>query len=99
MALDRYQFTKKDAQSKWLVSRLPDIPIQASDRFIYSREGDRLDSLANEFYNEPRYWWVIAEANPGLGHGTLSVSPGRQLRIPFPIGNLLDLLQDAERSK
>ncbi len=99
MALDRYQFTKKDNQSRWLVSRLPNIPTQDSDRFIFSREGDRLDSIANEFYQDPRFWWVIAEANPGLGHGTLNVSPGRQLRIPFPIDNLLDLIQEAEENK
>jgi len=99
MALDRYQFTKKDNQSRWLVSRLPNIPEQDSDRFIFSREGDRLDSIANEFYDDPRFWWVIAESNPGLGHGTFSIPPGRQLRIPFPIDNLLDLIQEAEENK
>ena len=26
--------------------------------------GDRLDRLAKEFYDDPRLWWVIAEANP-----------------------------------
>ena len=99
MGLNRYQFTKKDNQSRFLTSRLPEIPEQDSDRFIFSREGDRLDSLANEFYDDPRFWWVIAESNPGLCHGTLSVLPGRQLRIPFPIEDLLDLIQEAEESK
>ena len=81
MAFDRYQFTKKDEQSRWLTSKLPNIPILTTDRFIFSREGDRLDIISNEFYQDPRYWWIIAEANPGLGKGTLAVPPGRQLRI------------------
>jgi nucleoid-associated protein YgaU len=28
------------------------------------RVGDRLDSLAESFYGDPRLWWVIAQANP-----------------------------------
>lgn len=26
--------------------------------------GERLDVIASKFYGDPRYWWVIAEANP-----------------------------------
>ena len=28
------------------------------------KAGDRLDALAQEFYDDPRLWWVIVEANP-----------------------------------
>lgn len=28
--------------------------------------GDRLDTIAQEFYGDPRLWWVIAEANPDV---------------------------------
>ncbi|WP_156477464.1 LysM peptidoglycan-binding domain-containing protein [Falsihalocynthiibacter arcticus] len=28
--------------------------------------GDRLDKLALHYYGDPRLWWVIAQANPGL---------------------------------
>lgn len=30
------------------------------------RVGDRLDRLAREYYDDPRLWWVIAEANPDI---------------------------------
>ena len=100
MALNRYQFTKKDNQSKFITARLPKgIPTSDTDRYIFSREGDRLDLIANDFYDDPTYWWVIAEANTGLGKGTLAVPAGIQLRIPFPIGNILTLLQNAEENK
>lgn len=29
-------------------------------------EGDRLDRLAHNYYGDPRLWWSIAQANPGL---------------------------------
>jgi len=98
MALDRYQFTKKDMLDRYTTTRLPSIPQSPDDRYIFSREGDRLDQLAFEFYEEPRYWWIIATAN-NLGKGTLNVEPGIQIRIPFPIEGLLDQLQEAELNK
>jgi len=52
------------------------------DTYFYSREGDRLDLLANEFYNDVTLWWVIASAN-NLGKGTLSIPPGKLIRIPY----------------
>jgi nucleoid-associated protein YgaU len=29
-------------------------------------QGDRLDRLAQNYYGDPRLWWAIAQANPGL---------------------------------
>jgi len=98
MALNRYQFTKKDMQDRFTTTRLPSIPQSPDDRYIFSREGDRLDQLAFEFYEEPRYWWIIAIAN-NLGKGTLNVEPGLQIRIPFPIDTMMDKLQNAENNK
>jgi nucleoid-associated protein YgaU len=97
MALDRYQFTKTD-QDKYRTTRYPKLPKQQSDLYVISREGDRLDLLANEFYKDPRYWWVLAEAN-NVGKGTMIVPSGLQLRIPFPITDLLDRLREVEENK
>jgi nucleoid-associated protein YgaU len=36
--------------------------------------GDRLDRLAQEYYGDPRLWWVIAQANP-LSQSS-SIGPG-----------------------
>lgn len=59
-------------------STIPD----SRDTYFYSREGDRLDLLANEFYNDVTLWWVIASAN-NLGKGTLAITPGKLIRVPF----------------
>ena len=97
MSLDRYQFTDMQ-QDKYKTTRYPKFPKQQSDLYIISREGDRLDLLANEFYKDPRYWWVLAEANK-VGKGTMIVPAGLQLRIPFPITDLLDRLREVEDNK
>jgi len=97
MALDRYQFTKKELD-KYKTTRYPLLKTQLSDLYIFSRQGDRLDNLSHKFYKDPRYWWVLAQAN-NLGKGTLVVPPGLQIRIPFPLEGLLDKLRKVEENK
>ena len=99
MALNRYISTKKDNMDRYRTTRLPEIPIRSTDLYIISREGDRLDLLSNEFYEDPRYWWVLSEANPGLGKGTFIVPPGMQIRIPQPLPDLMRDLQRAEEDR
>jgi len=98
MADKRYEFSKKDKDQKYETFRGPIIPNSRNDLYTFSREGDRLDLLANEFYKDPRYWWVLAEAN-NVGKGTMIVPSGLQLRIPFPITDLLDRLREVEENK
>ena len=97
MALDRYQFTKSD-RNKYKTTRYPMFKKQLSDLYIISRQGDRLDNISHDFYKDPRYWWIIAQAN-NLGKGTMIIEPGLQIRIPFPILDLMDNLRDVEENK
>jgi len=66
----------------------PRIPIADSDIFVYSVEGERLDTLAYKYYSDSTYWWVIAKAN-GI-RGKLGLKPGTPLRIP---GDIVGILQ------
>lgn len=52
--------------------------------------GDRLDKLANRFYGDDEYWWVIALAN-GIGY-PLGIQPGTEVRIPSDVDAVLALL-------
>jgi hypothetical protein len=52
------------------------------DTMIISQEGDRLDLLAKEYYGDESFWFVIARAN-FLGKGSMSVPPGKIIRIPY----------------
>lgn len=62
----------------------PDFPLQDSDIYTITKLTDRLDLLAEEYYNDPRFWWVIAKSN-NLMKGTLRVEPGLKIRIPYPL--------------
>lgn len=66
---------------------------------ILSQQGDRLDLLAKEFYNDERLWFVIAKAN-NLGKGSLAVPPGIVVYIPYntPMG-IASLLEDFNRRR
>ena len=99
MSVNRYQFTHKhDEKDCYKTSRYPRQAKLPTDLYIISREQDRLDILSNEFYEDPRYWWVIAHAN-NLGKGTLDVPMGVQIRIPFPLTDLTVKLREVEENK
>ena len=68
----------------------PKIPIKNSDTFITPTYGDRLDVLANDYYNDPSLWWIIAQANGIKGFTVLySKNFKGQLRIPTQIQDIL----------
>ena len=67
---------------------LPEVPLSQNDSYIITQDGDRLDNLSFEFYNDTQFWWVIAAANPNkLRKDSYYVTLGEQIRIPAdPIG-------------
>tara|TARA_Y100000034_G_scaffold75952_1_gene91217 strand:- start:331 stop:636 length:306 start_codon:yes stop_codon:yes gene_type:complete len=71
---------------------LPSIPLSSADIYIYSKFGDRLDTLAFKYYDDVSLWWIIAKANH-LGQGSLNIKPGTQIRIPQ---NLQDVFASLE---
>ncbi len=60
---------------------VPNIPTSPNDVYIKTTSVDRLDKLANTFYQDATMWWVIGVAN-GLGKGTLIVPENTTIRIP-----------------
>jgi len=57
------------------------IPFSPNDIYVKTGPGDRLDTLAYQFYGDVKYWWVIAVANK-LGLGSVAIPNATQLRIP-----------------
>ena len=66
----------------------PIITPKVNDVYIIAREGDRLDNLSWEYYQNPTYWRIIARAN-NIGKGNLFPEVGKQLRIPQNIESIL----------
>jgi hypothetical protein len=60
---------------------LPHIEPHDNDVLIMTTAEDRLDLLANHYYDDPSMWWIIAAAN-NLIDIDLKLKEGTQLRIP-----------------
>lgn len=87
--------TTKETKRRYLESTIyPKIPFSEDDNYIIVSSTDRLDLLANRYYNDASYWWVIAVAN-NINDGTLYLEEGRQLRIP---ANLPEILGELDRT-
>jgi len=98
--INRYQYTPKGSRSTYNTSKLLTVPKSSNDRYIFSREGDRLDLLAAEFYDDPTAWFILAVAN-NLGKGSLHVPAGVQIRIPdsIVVTQILDTLRYTQESR
>jgi nucleoid-associated protein YgaU len=98
MSISRYAFSKRYGGHKTKVasSKANYIIFKAvnSGAVKYTtkilQEGERLDQIAGEIYEDGSLWWVIAAAS-GIGWG-LQVPPGTLLRIPVDISTLFGLL-------
>ena len=67
----------------YINTSLPEIPLSQDDIYIITQDGDRLDNLSFEFYNDVQFWWVILAANPNkLRKDSYHVALGEQIRIP-----------------
>ena len=63
--------------------KYPEIPLSIDDLYVITTDGDRLDLLANQFYQDVDMWWIIATANPGVvKRDTFNLKPGLEIRIP-----------------
>jgi hypothetical protein len=88
---ENIQTTRDDSGRRHYRSVLiQNIPYSSDDIWVMTGPGDRLDTLAYQFYGEVKYWWVIAAANK-LGLGSVAIPPATQLRIPSnPYQKVLD---------
>ena len=59
----------------------PEIPLRDDDVYVASETGDRLDTLAYQYYNDASLWWIIATAN-NIHDAPFGLTDGTILRIP-----------------
>ena len=72
--------------------KYPNIPLSVNDIYAVTVEGDRLDLIANQFYNDVDLWWIITTANPDIiRRDSFNLKPGLEIRIPDPnrVNNIL----------
>ena len=75
-------------------AKYPEIPLSENDIYVLTDFGDRLDLLANQFYNDVTLYWIIAAANPKLPFNSLYPTLGVQLRIPAYPENVVNSFND-----
>tara|TARA_Y100001972_G_C7539567_1_gene271560 strand:- start:298 stop:597 length:300 start_codon:yes stop_codon:yes gene_type:complete len=63
--------------------KYPEVPRDPSDIYVYTSIGDRLDTLALEYYGDSSLWWIISISNDNLLQNSLTPPVGTQLRIPL----------------
>ena len=75
--------TKKlnDGRNVYRSRIYPEIPLNDNDIYVASETGDRLDTLAYQYYNNASYWWIIAAAN-NIHNAPFGLKDGTILRIP-----------------
>jgi|TARA_R110000822_G_scaffold223285_1_gene356509 hypothetical protein len=59
----------------------PEIPLRDDDIYVASETGDRLDTLAYQYYEDSSLWWIIASAN-NIHNAPFGLKDGTILRIP-----------------
>jgi|TARA_R110000782_G_scaffold34365_1_gene82108 hypothetical protein len=91
----RTQYIKEkinlDRKRYYKYVKYPEIPLTFKDIYVTTTSGDRLDNLANQFYNNVDLWWVITTANPDvIRRDSLNLKPGIEIRIPQDIESILE---------
>jgi len=67
----------------------PKIPKSDSDIYIVTQGGDRLDSIAYQFYENSSLWWIIASAN-NIHDAPFALPEGTELRIPMNYPSIIN---------
>ena len=96
---DRYNKTSIRVDEKknryYNNTQYPEIPANVNDIYVLTQVGDRLDTLANNFYENTSLWWVIVRANPNkIRRDGLLLKPGIQIRIPINIQSILNAFEN-----
>ena len=72
----------KNGQTYLSTEVYPSFSKKDSDIILVGRYGTRMDNLANQYYGDSKFWWVIAKANQDLFDGSLFLKVGKTYRIP-----------------
>jgi phage tail protein X len=88
------QTVKPKETKRLLTTSYPKIPYTSDDFYVITTGGDRFDILANEYYGNTEYWWVIAVANPHVSRKNFVINQGVQLRIPVNIEDIVAKFQE-----
>lgn len=83
--ISRYQNnpSKKTIEGKEVYKSViyPNVELRDTDIYVATETGDRLDTLAHQFFGDSSLWWIIATAN-NMHDAPIGLKEGTILRIP-----------------
>jgi hypothetical protein len=82
---------EKDGREVYKPKIYPNIPLMDTDIYVATETGDRLDTLAHQFYGDSSLGWLIASAN-NIHNASFGLEDGTVLRIPKDISPILTQL-------
>ena len=90
-----YISKKSDNNKRYYKSlKYPEIPLSANDLYVITTSGDRLDLLANEYYQDIGLWWIISTANPDvIRRDSFGLKPGIEIRIPANVQGIIEAFE------
>jgi hypothetical protein len=71
-----------DLPRRYANLKYPEVPVEFSDIYVNTTQGDRYDTLALSYYGDSSLWWIISRANATLIQDSLIPPYGNQIRIP-----------------
>jgi nucleoid-associated protein YgaU len=71
-----------DGREVYRTKIYPNIPLKDTDVYVMTETGDRLDTLAFQYYEDSSLWWIIAAAN-NMHDAPMGLQDGTILRIPL----------------
>ena len=81
--------TGSNSSQMYTTTKYQKIPLSFEDLFVITTIGDRLDVLADQYYDDSTLWWVISMGNDQLDQSSYYVEPGIQLRIPANLAGII----------
>lgn len=95
---DRYEIYRTENGG---VEQIPfiRIPVNPADKYEQWIEGSsRLDKLAQKYYNNPFFDWMILYGNPEFT-SEYDIPDGTVVRIPFPIDRVREFYESALQAR
>lgn len=99
--MNRYQTIEKIRNENQFVGTIgdlyyntvsyPEVGARESDIYVETEFGDRLESLAFQFYGDTTLYWIISIRNPNkVNFGSVFLTPGSIIAIPVDISGIVD---------
>ena len=63
------------------------------------KETDRMDAMAETFYGDSRYWWIICLMNNLVNPFSYDLLPGTLIKIPNEASTIVNMIKRKQAGK